>query len=206
MSNETKQSTIYRRMSDTTPSPVLRRSKSVRASFRMLGSRWKPSSNNANKFDNTPLKKEKKTDFISDRFGREFNQNVKKAMTETVEAPPPIKNKSKFFHAFAKENFSVKSFNNDIPTNVAPKAAALLQIPLNREVTTATRERTYNFHNTLNLDRNACDLIANSKQFKLLKSLTQNDNNIDQDKELFKPATIRRAPYWTNNLAYNSKI
>lgn len=283
MNNGSEHSTTYRRLSGSTPSPVLRRSKSVRASFRMLGARWKSSSSGggggATKIDSGNSKATKETsnatsgtaatatitnstskDVVSERFGKDFNRIVKKPMTGSTERLPstsqqlsqPIllatKSKSKLFHAFhAKENVNEKlPFHCEIPKNVAPKAAALLQIPVRLSPTTHHNQiynhpqhqhryqhrhqihhphihhqqeqqqqqilsqdyKRYDLIKTngnfnMNLDRNKCDLIANSKQFELLKSLS---TNIDAEhpaqnnyRDFFKPATIRRTPYWTNN-------
>lgn len=194
----------------------------------MLGSRWKPSSmsNGCDKNDNSPTKKEptSKTDFISERFGRELNRNVKKSVADmaTQREPPStttmthsIKNKTNFFYAFAaKENANTKATTHipyDIPVNVAPKAAALLQIPI---IGPAPNFNV--IEKSLRMDPSVCDLIANSSQFKLLKTLTQSngndaDNNRDTEKEssepvAFKSATIRRTPYWTNHFTHSKTI
>lgn len=250
ISNDTPLSTSYRRLSgpsssaSATPlatSPTFKRNKLVRASFKMLGSRWKPSSmsNGGDKNDNSPAKREttSKTDCVSERFGKEFNRNVKKCVTDTAtkRAPPPptattttttmpqsIKNKTNFFYAFtAKENVNTKAmapFPSDIPVNVAPKAAALLQIPI------CPKQNFQFIEKPLRMDPSVCNLIANSKQFKLLKTLTQsNDNGADNNREAvtatvavgekrsseydaFQPATVRRTPYWTNHFTHSKTI
>lgn len=252
MNNENEQS--YRRLPDSTPSPNLRRSKSVRASFRMLGSRWKSASNaGTSKIDSTagPTQKHCVTakDAVSERFGKDFNRNVKQPMTDpgdrlqsmvppsmTTAATMPssasslpqtilaVKTKTKFFHAFAKENVNERHIHYEIPKNVAPKAAALLQIPvlLHRQQPIESNNQCSHQHQqryrqelkkkhdlikmdgkfNVNLDRNSCDLIANSNQFALLKSLSENiENGCKQStsQDMFKAATIRRTPYWPNN-------
>lgn len=243
MNNENDNS--YRRLPDSTPSPNLRRSKSVRASFRMLGSRWKSASSNGNsnsKIDSTtgPLQKPSHAtkDVLSERFGKDFNRNVKQPMTDPSDRlqsmmPPaststmttssaslpqsilPIKTKTKFFHAFAKENVSERHIKYEIPKNVAPKAAALLQIPVVQQQRNSSQYSQYHQYRhqhelkkkhdlikmdgkfNVHLDRNSCDLIANSNQFALLKSL--DDGDIQNSQDMFKAATIRRTPYWPNN-------
>lgn len=274
MNNESDHLTAYRRLSDSTPSPILRRSKSVRASFRMLGSRWKTSSSSGSKVDNgaavagSMLKNVSSTrDVVSERFGKDFNRNVKQPMTmpaervvtatslsssssssasssSTSSSMPlpslPLKAaKTKFFHAFAKENVSERHIQYEIPKNVAPKAAALLQIPVlpsqqqsYKMSLHAQQQYAYQRHQPhphphhhyhhqhpkqkpkkhdlikidgnfgVHLDRNTCDLIANSNQFALLNSLTEKKEKIHTAhhiQDIFKPATVRRAPYWLNN-------
>lgn len=266
MNNENDHSTSYRRLPDSTPSPILRRTKSVRASFRMLGSRWKSSSNSGNsKIDNTIGQSQKHTnattkDTVSERFGKDFNRNVKQPMNDQCDRMPssmlppssstipstttttsissssllpqsilPIKTKTKFFHAFAKENVNERHIQYEIPKNVAPKAAALLQIPMiphrqqqqhqpmngnyieSNDQYSHQRERHQHQelkkkHDLIKmdgkfnvrLDRNSCDLIANSNQFAMLKSLSEN-NGAQNTQDMFKAATIRRAPYWPSN-------
>lgn len=241
ISNDTPLSSSYRSLSGpttsssssalsasaSTTSPTFRRNKLIRASFKMLGSRWKPSSmssNGGDKNDNSPTKKEptSKTDFISDRFGEEFNRNAKKSVNDVppVKALQPpltqsIKNKTNFFYAFAmKENanttkMTATQFPSDVPVNVAPKAAALLQIPI------CSTQNFKLIEKPMRMDPSVCNMIANSKQFKMLKTLTQsNDNDVDNshstettstEYDPFTPATIRRTPYWTNHFMH-SKI
>lgn len=255
MNNENDHSTSYRRLSDSTPSPILRRSKSVRASFRMLGSRWKSSVGTVGnmKIDSATGPAQKCTkDAVSERFGKDFNRNVKQPMTDPsdrlsltiqpLQPPPlplpppstitttiitstsslpqsirPIKAKTKFFHAFAKENVDRHHIQYEIPKNVAPKAAALLQIPMLAH----SRQHPMNGDNVgkniqqhkhrknhdlikmddkfnVHLDRNSCNLIANSNQFAVLKSLSENGDTLNSQ-DMFKAATIRRAPYWLIN-------
>lgn len=255
MNNENEHSASYRRLSDSTPSPILRRSKSVRASFRMLGSRWKSSnSSSSNGSANTKItnasgavQQQKQTstskDIVSERFGKDFNRNVKQPMTHSSDrfqlmvpstsysssppmpqSNPSIKSKTKFFHAFAKENVSERHNRYEIPKNVAPKAAALLQIPVlpyrrhamnsnsvsNSQYSSHHRHEHRRNHDLIkmdgkfnvHLDSNSCALIANSNQFALLKSSSEpvdTSNHIQSCPDMFKPATIRRTPYWPNN-------
>lgn len=269
MNNGNNNLTSHRHLSDSTKSitsPVFRRTKSVRASFKMLSSRWKASSNNNNNNNNNSssssssnvtstkndvsaklMKKDQHTkgftsnEFVSERFGKDFNRNVKKPVSETIERLPstmlqtsaplpqtilPVKHKTKFFNAFAKENVNVRHIQYEIPKNVAPKAAALLQIPilshqqqhqqnqLNMlQMNRCIKQNKHEKHDLLqidgkfnvNLDRNTCDLIANSKQFALLKSSLSDRNVGDRAnaknncRDMFKPATIRRTPYWPTN-------
>lgn len=297
MNNENDHFTTYRRLSDSTPSPILRRSKSVRASFRMLGSRWKSSSsskaaNAAGATGSIPKNISTSRDAVSERFGKDFNRNVKQPMTVPTDrllsmATPsstatsmstsastssssskplpsvPLKAaKTKFFHAFAKENVSERHIQYEIPKNVAPKAAALLQIPVlhsseqqkhHHHLQQQQQQQQYKmnfniqqcqyahqrhhpqplphqYHHqhpqmrkpkkhdlikidgnfNVHLDRSTCDLIANSNKFALLKSLSENmeKNHTYQSQDMFKPATVRRAPYWLNNrpLKYSKNL
>lgn len=240
ISNDKPLSSSYRRLSGPTTSsssplsasasitsPTFRRNKLVRASFKMLGSRWKPSSmscNGGDKKNNSQTKKEPtpETDSISDRFGKEYNLNVEKSVNDVPPAkalqPPltqPIKNKTNFFYAFAtKENvdttkITATQFPSDIPVNVAPKAAALLQIPI------CSTQNFKLIEKPMRMNPTVCNMIANSKQFKMLKTLTQsNDNDVDNshstetaytEYDPFTPTTIRRTPYRTNHFMH-SKI
>lgn len=258
MNNENDYTSSQRHSADTTPSPVFRRSKSVRASFRMLSSRWKASNNGNSATDkNEPaivttkpqqkmqgIKQNMSNDIVSERFGKDFRRNIKQPMVESNEpalslAAPvseqmpqplaPTKQRMRFFNAFAKENACERYSQYEVPKNVAPKAAALLQIPLlpsqppqifqhrhhqyshqqqsNRAVAPVTKNSTNNdlLHNgttfDVQLDRNACNMIVNSIQFALLKTLQEPEvesmakNNY---RDVFKPATIRRTPYWAS--------
>lgn len=260
MNNETIQSPSHRRLPDSsaTPSPVLRRTKSVRASFRMLGSRWKSngsstsSTNASSKMENdngnnrttngTTNNKYLSRDTVSERFGKDFNRNLKKSINDMVERLPTssattsilpqsilpaVKNKTKFFHAFAKENVNERHIvRYEIPKNIAPKAAALLQIPVpgrNRNAHQLHQQQQqysqqtqkliqHNEHKrhdlikanenfNVQLDRNSRDLIANSNQFALFKSLSEEAEASAKHnyREQFQPATIRRTPYWPSN-------
>lgn len=267
MNNETIQSPSYRRFPDSsaTPSPVLRRTKSVRASFRMLGSRWKSNgisssstnasskmeNNNGNNGNNgtngtngTTNNKHLSKDTVSERFGKDFNRNLKKSINGMVERLPTtstttsilpqsiipaVKNKAKFFHAFAKENLNERHIiRYEIPKNVAPKAAALLHIPRlerdpyahqlhqkpqqqpnNQQAKKLIQQNEHKNHDLIKanenfnvqLDRNSRDLFANSKQFALFKSLSEEAEASAKHnyRETFQPATIRRTPYWPPN-------
>lgn len=271
MSNDSDISQSYRRLS---VSPPFRRNKFVRASFKMLSSRWKPSSSSSianrpsDKIDNTsaPTKElTKENDFISERFGKEFNQNVKKCESDatkqstvvTMKMPPPsdtltttAKGKMNFFGAYTKENVYLKQQPQpksrphsqqqphqnqlrhqhqlrqinfpvtEIPKNVAPKAAAILQIPLNQNDGNQFTGNTLESANDINvrIEPKTCELIANSKQFKLFNALSRSDdqntnavaidngsNGIDRAFSFKKMTTIgiRRTPYHINNQPYS---
>lgn len=259
MNNETIQSPSYRRLPDSsaTPSPVLRRTKSVRASFRMLGARWKSNGNSSsstnalskmennngtNGTTNNKYLAKDTVSTVSERFGKDFNRNLKKSINDMVERLPTtsattsilpqsiipaMKNKTKFFHAFAKENVNRRHIHRyEIPKNVAPKAATLLHIPvLNRnsnadqlhqqqqqniqQANTLIQHNEHRRHDLIKanenfnvqLDRNSRDLIANSKQFALFKSLSDEAEASAKHnyRETFQLATIRRTPYWPSN-------
>lgn len=172
-----------------------------------------------------------KKDFVSERFGKEFNQNARtdpetvKQSTLISNSGDPIrpgKSKTNFFSAFAKENVSTKQTPmcravSDVPRNVAPKAAAILQIPLSRndEQMTGNRLKAANDFD-VRIEPKACELIANSKQFKLLNALSESDgrgedgyggdggaNSANERAALAKGlATVRRAPHRINNQPY----
>lgn len=227
MSNEVDQM-AYRRLSGTNVSPGLRRTKSVRASFRMLGSRWKPTHNK----NEVLIKKDRtKKDLVFERFGKEFN--VPRAPGESF-----LKGTSKFFHGLttstaAKENIPTKSeLCHAIPDNVAPKAAALLQIPA-ANITAGLNRKIVG--KSFCIDRKMGELITNSEQFNDFRkaesdaacnrscsssssrrSSCSSDNSSKNSDETTanisgsgrivernRTATIRRAPYWTNNLLYS---
>lgn len=203
----------------------------------MFSSRWKSGNGGNVKIDSgiNSGQKQSSKDAGLVRFGKDFNRNVRQPSTDpsdrlkatalpksasaSVPQPnPPIKTKPKFFHAFAKENVVERHIKFEIPKHVAPKAAALLQIPVLAHQPTIghsgiSKQHSYHRHElrkhdlieakfNVHLDRNSCDLIANSNQFALLqKSLSQNMATIDapSGQDPFKPATIRRAPYWPTN-------
>lgn len=231
MSNEVDQM-AYRRLPGTNVSPGLRRTKSVRASFRMLGSRWKP---NHNKNEVLIKKDRTNKDLVFERFGKEFN--VTRAPGDSF-----LKGTSKFFHGLTtstatKENIPMKSeFCGAIPDNVAPKAAALLQIPA---ANVPTRINKKVVGESLCIDRKMGELITNSEQFndfrktesdaacnrssscsssrrssssssgsssKNSDDTTANISGSSRIVERNRTATIRRAPYWTNNLLYSKDI
>lgn len=243
MSNDSDHSHSYQRLSG---SPPFHRNKFVRASFKMLGSKWKALNNATNdKKDNQTATTKKSTtatelshkkDFVSERFGKEFNQNVflcaneKKIETETMPTTKQSLSKNKgphFFSAFTKENFNnTKQINHtifDLPRNVAPKAAALLQIPIDDEQITGNRLKIPANEFNVKIESKACELIANSKQFKLLNDVNgrEETNNVRQGNEtgdkdrnrenkngninvLYTKglATVRRVPHRINNQPY----
>lgn len=278
MNNENDISGAQRRSADSPPSPVFRRTKSVRASFRMLSSRWKASGTSsssgssssastadknepnaasgkaqATRSDSTKHAGAPSADTVSERFGKDFNRILKQPMAGSSDKPqlaptarpaeqlPPInalvKQKMRFFNAFAKENAGERYVQYEIPKNVAPKAAALLQIPTvsvqqqeQQRQQFFQRQQQFHHHNhhqqqqpppnqtaqappkppnndllqngakfDVQLDRTACNMIVNSKQFALLKSLPEPEREPtakNNYRDVFKPATIRRTPYW----------
>lgn len=259
MNNENDDTSSQRRFADTTPSPVFRRSKSVRASFRMLSSRWKASNNGNGATDKIEpaisttkpqqkmdgIKKLVSNDIVTERFGKDFNRNLKQPIVDTNESAisltasvveqiqqplAPAKQKIRFFNAFAKENVSERYLQYEVPKNVAPKAAALLQIPLlpsQQSQMSQHRHRQYSqqqqSHRTVvapltknpasndllqngikfdvQLNRNACNMTVSSAQFALLKTLPEPEvesMSKSNYRDVFKPATIRRTPYWAS--------
>lgn len=222
MSNDVDQ-TQYRRLSGSNVSPGLRRSKSVRASFRILGARWKPTHNK-----NEVLIKKDRTnkDVVLERFGKELNET--RSHAESF-----LKGTTKFFYGLksttaTKENVPLKSeFYAALPANVAPKAAALLQIPM--PITGSGIEKKL-VDKGFRIDCKMGELITNSEQFDDFRK-TGNDGGCNRSYssgksnsscsskssedttsttsgggsivERSRTATIRRAPYWTNNLVYS---
>lgn len=181
----------YRRLSGSNASPGFRRTKSVRASFRMLGARWKPVQHK----NDILIKKDRTEDIVLERFGKELNDSLKNRM----QSESFLKSSTtKLFNSFAsKENVPAKSqsqFYDDIPVNVAPKAAALLQIPMHKH---ARDKVDKSFH----IDRKASELIANAQQFNDFRMSTNNGGNDITEKN--RLATVRRAPYWTGNALYS---
>lgn len=232
----------YRRLSGSGISPTFRRTKSVRASLRMLGARWKPA---AHKNDVLIRKDSHIKDIVMERFGKELNDTLKNRMqnhinnnnntrTDNKMNESSLKSSTaKWFYSFgSKENVPAKSqskFYNDIPANVAPKAAALLQIPIanakrdqivnNNKQSTQNCQRNSNNNNnnsysncetsgkrkdadkSIRIDRQTGDLITNAQQFDDLRmSATTAGNVMGNNGRL---ATVRRAPYWTNNVLYS---
>lgn len=183
----------YRRLSGSPP--AFRRTKSVRASFRALGARWKPIQNKAEIL----IKNDRKKDIVMERFGKELNDSFK----NRIQSESFLKASSKLFSSFAKENVPSKSQFYDLPDNIAPKAAALLQIPL-KHVQTVNTVNTVNnkqIHESFQIDHNVGNLIVNSQQFNDLKKSSADIGH----EEKCRTATVRRAPYWTNSQNY-SKI
>lgn len=290
MNNENDISGAQRRSAELPPSPTFRRTKSVRASFRMLSSRWKASgtsssSSSSSSNASTAPKNEAAVasakslstksdsasgDIVSERFGKDFNRNLKQPMSGSNDKPQqlstvraanqlpqmnaPVKQKMRFFNAFAKENAVERNVQYKLPQNVAPKAAALLQIPIasaqeqkHQQLHQQHQQHHQLFHRQhqihhqnyqqqlqaqqqyhqqqhqmakvppeptktdilqdgikfdVQLERNACNMIVNSKQFALLKSLPEPEkesNAKSNFRDAFKPATIRRTPYWPSS-------
>lgn len=187
----------YRRLSGSNAAPALRRTKSVRASFRMLGARWKPVSHK----NDVLIKKDRAKDIVLERFGKELNDSLKNRMQNDSFLKSST---AKLFNSFAtKENVPSKSiFYDDVPVNVAPKAAALLQIPLMNQ----QRDQVNNkkIDSSFSIDRRAGDLIANPRQFNDLQKCTVMDGDAGVGKN--RLATVRRAPYWTSNALYSKEI
>lgn len=187
--------TAYRRLSGSNASPGFRRTKSVRASFRMLGARWKPVSQK----NDVLIKKDRTKDIVLERFGKELNDSLKNRMQNESFLKSST---AKLFNSFAtKENIPAKSqFYDNIPMNVAPKAAALLQIPLmNQE---HDRVNNKKLDRSFRIDPQAGDLIANTQQFNDFRKCAMDEGN----GEKARLATVRRAPYWTSNVLYSKKI
>lgn len=178
----------YRRLSGSSVAPGLRRTKSVRASFRMLGSRWKPTQNK----NDVIVKADRKKDIVFERFGKELNEDLKNRVHNDTSL------KTKIFNGFSKENVASKTIcYGEVPKNVAPKAAALLQIPLPNAPIGTNKKLNESFR----ISRKMGNMIVNSQQFNdFRKSTTENGND-----ETGRTATIRRSPYWTHNAIY-SKI
>lgn len=178
----------YRRLSGSNPG--LRRSRSVRASFRLLGTRWKPP---LKKSDQSPPTES--SDFV-------FEQQKQQQQHQHIEHSENLKNNFKrFFH---KENqLPPKQITHitDMPQNVAPKAAAILEIPVNCD----------------QFNRSTSAFLLSSEHFKILKrSISLKDEDCGtrmlESKLCLPPvttkqpppipprtATIRRSSVWANS-------
>lgn len=135
----------------------LHRSRSVRASFRLLGTRWKPPDKNS---DQQPIiggvKKETKDFLIEHLKSEKIKKNV------------------------LKENFEDLT---KIPLNVAPKAAALLQIPI-----------VANYSNN-----NKSEFSGNKKLFEIKTRILNRSISLKESNHEPKTATIRRGSVWANS-------
>lgn len=210
MKNDTEQF-ICKRLSGTTPSTTntLRRSKSIRASFKILGSRWTQSSSNrknneSNKNKNIlKQRNDWKKDITSKYFAREGNEIFTDEPRETsaIAKRTSIKYKNSFFHSQTKEIIRENKIIYDIPKNVAPKAAALLEIPLpsynDKQISNELKVPNFTFV------KNTNEFPVNAKQTNLLVTLTTEDP-INQ--KTFKTATIRRVPHLTHNQVQSKNL
>lgn len=160
---------IHRRLSGS--NSELRRTRSVRASFRLLGSRWKPLTN---RNDGKDLIKSSNKDLLdtkkqSEKVKNQFNENGK------------VKTNHKYFRAFSKENVAVI---NDMPGAVllpTNTASAILKIP-------AGIEEDFN--------RNTSDFLLSADNLRVLKrSLSM--KSVPPAGQ--RTATIRRGSVWANS-------
>lgn len=145
----------------------LHRSRSVRASFRLLGTRWKPPDKNSEQQKIIGVVKKETKDFLIEHLKSE---NIKK-----------VKNIN------SKENMDDLT---KIPLNVAPKAAALLQIPIVGDYS--------------NNNNNKSDFVGNKKIFEMKTRILNRSISLKESKQEPKTATIRRGSVWANSTS--SKI
>lgn len=137
----------------------LHRSRSVRASFRLLGTRWKPPDKNLDQQPIIGVKKETK-DFLIEHLKSEKIKKIN-----------------------SKENLDDLT---KIPLNVAPKAAALLQIPI---VANYSNKSEFN---------------GNKKLFEIKTRILNRSISLKESNHEPKTATIRRGSVWANSTS--SKI
>lgn len=186
----------YRRLSMESKSPTtanggigLQRSRSVRASFRLLGARWK-----------APPASVIKQPTVERTAGEVVRINTTaNTATFTKRFDKQLPNKYKSDHFLKTKKKKLKSnygratlieenwLPSAMPENVPPKAAAILEIPVNVD-----REQ---------FNRNTSQFLMNGVQFKFLKrsvSLT-NDVAVVKDAEKPRTATIRRGSVWANS-------
>lgn len=187
----------YRRLSMESQSSTtanggngLQRSRSVRASFRLLGARWKAPT--------APVITQAQT--AERRAGEVVRINTtSNTATFTKRFDKQLPNKYKSDHFLKAKQKKLKSNSgrttvtkeNWLPTampeNVPPKAAAILEIPVNLD-----REQ---------FNRNTSQFLMNGVQFKFLKRSVSLTNDVAVVKDVEKPrtATIRRGSVWANS-------
>lgn len=143
----------------------LHRSRSVRASFRLLGTRWKPPDKNSEQQQIIGAVKKETKDFLIEHLKSENIKKVKKINS--------------------KENLEDLT---KIPMNVAPKAAALLQIPIVADYS----------------NNNKSDFSGNKKVFEIKTRILNRSISLKESNKEPKTATIRRGSVWANSTS--SKI
>lgn len=146
----------------------LHRSRSVRASFRLLGTRWKPPDKNSEQQAVVGAVKKETKDFLIEHLKSENIKKVKKINL--------------------KENMEDLT---KVPLNVAPKAAALLQIPIVAD---------YSNNNNIKSDFSA----NNKKLFEIKTRILNRSISLKESNQEPKTATIRRGSVWANSTS--SKI
>lgn len=178
----------YRRLSMESKSPTtanggngLQRSRSVRASFRLLGARWKAPS----------------AAVTTERTAGEVVRINTTSNTFTKRYDKQLPNKYKSDHFLKAKQKKLKSnvgratLTNEnwlptaMPENVPPKAAAILEIPVNVD-----REQ---------FNRNTSQFLMNGVQFKFLKRSVSLNNDVVKDTDKPRTATIRRGSVWANS-------
>lgn len=185
----------YRRLSMESKLPTtsadggngLQRSRSVRASFRLLGARWK-----APTVITQPAAEQTAGEVI-----RINTTSTTSSFTKRFDKQLPHKYKRDHFlkakHKKLKSNSGRAALTNEnwfptaMPENVPPKAAAILEIPVNVD-----REQ---------FNRNTSQFLMNGVQFKFLKRSVSLNSDVAVVKDAQKPrtATIRRGSVWANS-------
>lgn len=164
-----------------------RRTKSVRASLRMLSSRLKPITNK----NNVQIESDSEKEIFFEGFGKNQSESMDNIWHN--ERLQRDKRSTKLFSGFSKGNLpEFKPNLHDIPDNVAPKAAALLQIS---QGNTQTDNKT-KMYKPFSIDRNLSNSMLNAKYSKDFKNSTV-EIGISEGKN--RTATIRRSPYWIIN-------
>lgn len=169
----------------------LQRSRSVRASFRLLGARWKAP---AAPVIAQPQPIAERTSGEVVRINTTSNTAI---FTKRFDKQLPNKYKSAHFLKAKQKKLKSNSGRATVtkenwlptamPENVPPKAAAILEIPVNLD-----REQ---FNN------NTSQFLMNGVQFKFLKRSVSLNSDVAVLKDAEKPrtATIRRGSVWANS-------
>lgn len=175
---------IHRRLSGS--NSELRRTRSVRASFRLLGSRWKPNRNNDSTSNNN---KELKSNIDYQQLDaiKKFSDKVKNHLNDNNNNNNngKIKTNRKLFKAFSKENVIIGDMT-DTALFLPPKSAAILQIPGSGE----------------DFNRNTCQFLLSSPNLRILKR-SESMKIAAAAPAGPKTATIRRGSVWANSTSSN---
>lgn len=177
---------MHRRLSGS--NSELRRTRSVRASFRLLGSRWKPNRNNScsNNTDSTLSVTTSNKDYQHVDAIKKFSEKVKNHLNDNNNnAAGKIKTNRKLFQAFSKENVIIRSDMTDTLFLPPKTTAAILQIPGTGE----------------DFNRNTCKFLLSSPNLRILKRSESMKSTAAAAGP--KTATIRRGSVWANSTSSN---
>lgn len=180
----------FRRLSGSNQqAQPFRRTRSVRASLRLIGARWKPPAKQEPPYKFSTPSKDIIAQFERLNNNEQHSEVIVKSEQEAGDGNLKIRNNLKLLQAFAKENVRTDS----VPLNVAPKAAAILQIP------TAVASQSSRLVNGKEVNH----LIFNGGMIPVLKRSTSLK---DEEQTLPKTATIRRGSVWANSSSSKNNI